>query len=757
MNARLILRSLLCCLACVSHSAFAEENGRAEVNAQRPKFRNSDDVRIVSDSGATDTQSQSQPLGLLRGNNFALRLIPTALPPVIDGALDDSCWRGAPEISDFTQVEPHEGAKPSERTEVRVLYDENNLYIAIRCHQREAHLVRGTQMQPDANLDSDDSIALIFDTFGRKRSGYLFRTNPAGAKQEGLISANGSVNTNWDTLWHSRSRLNAAGWSAEMAIPFHSLSFDPTSTVWGFNVERVIRDKQETVRWAFPFRNKSISSLADVGRLQGLSGLRQGLGLEVKPSLTARYLHDRFGRGHDDFDFRPSLDVFYHITSSMTAALTLNTDFGETDVDARQVNLTRFPLFFPEKRSFFLEDANLFGFSTYNGPRAFYSRRIGLSPGGEPLDILAGVKLSGRVGNLELGLLDVQVDEFANIDSTNLAVARLSYRIFEESSIGGIFTHGSPTGTGDNWVVGGDLNYRNSHVVGNNLMTAQTWFLKSDDVRRDGNQLAFGGSFAYPNEPFWLEAGVSQIGEDFNPGLGFVSRRGIRDYSAYTRYRWRPEGYIRTVDLEFSPRVVTNLNDEIETEYWTAPSLNILNQRGDSLAAGFVSEREVLADSFEIQPGVVIETGDYRFQRGYVVLSSTTARPLSVYGSLDAGEFYDGSSERYSAGMEWRVSPFIFVSAQSSLEAVDLPGGNFEVVVSSLRLNLTFNPDLSWNTLLQHDNVSDDLGVFSRIRWTFSPGNDVYLVFKLGFDAENLRFRSTSSEIISKIGMTFRF
>lgn len=756
MNTRSLLLLFLCGLAWATQPLRSQQLASTSLQTEgAPPSRSFSSPAIVSES--TTAQPQAHGLPAMEQSRFALRLIPTTVPPVVDGSLGDACWQNAPVISDFTQVEPSEGAAPTERTEVRVLYDRSYLYVAVRCFDSKPEKIRGTQMQHDADLDPDDSVALIFDTFGRTRSGYLFKTNPAGAKLEGLVEANGSLNTNWDTIWFSRSRRDERGWTAEIAIPFRSLSFDPNGTVWGFNVERTIRRKQEIVRWAFPFRNKSITSLADVGELRDLAGITAGIGLEMRPFFAARYRSSRDGTARDDFELKPGLDAFLQITPAVTAALTLNTDFAETEVDARQVNLTRFPISLPEKRGFFLADANLFSFGSSNAPRPFYSRRIGLSPEGEALDILAGGKISGRVGNLELGLLDVQVDESAHEPATNFAVARLSYRLLGESSVGAIFSRGSPRGSDDNWLVGTDLNYRNSHVAGNNLVTAQGWFLRSDERGADGRQMAFGGSVAYPNEPFWIEASAAQIDQDFDPGVGFVSRTGVRNYRGYARYRLRPGGYIRTVDIEFSPSVVTNLDDLVESDSWTAPAITLTNQRGDSLNVGFYSERENLFDPFEIQPGVIIRSGDYRFNRGYVSISTTSARPFSAYGSFNAGEFYDGTSEQYSGGIDWRPSPQFYLALQSELDSIVLPGGKFDVVVSSARFNVTFSPDLSWNTLIQHDNVSNSLGFYSRLKWTVRPGSDLYLVFKNGFDIEDGRFRAQTTEISTKVGYAFRY
>ena len=753
MNARTTRRGLLLIALLACAGPFAQAQDIAPRTA--PAEIAGPDLAAPPRTIVTEPDSAEGPteaVARAAGTSPSLRVAPTSVAPVVDGRLDDICWQNAPIISEFTQVEPAEGAKPTERTEVRVLYDRDSLYFAVRCYDKDARKIVAKQLQQDADQTSDDNITLTFDTFGQNRAGYLFRVNPAGAREDGLIETTGDLKTAWDTIWHGYSRVDHEGWTTEIAIPFKSLAFDPKRTVWGFNIERQIRRRQEIVRWAFPFKNKTISSLTDLGELQNLSGLRKGLGLEIKPFLAGRYRHQH---GDGEFEFKPGLDVFYSITPALTAAFTLNTDFAEAEVDTRQVNLTRFPLFFPEKRAFFLQDGPLFSFNAYNGPLPFYSRRIGLGPSGENLDIIAGGKLTGRIGELGVGLLNVQVDSGKDVSSTNLSAARLSYRVLEESSIGGIFTYGDPRGTGDNWLAGVDLNYRNSHLFGHDILSAQSWLLTSN--QSDEAAVALGGALRFPNDPWWIEASASQIDEDFDPALGFVSRRGVRRYEGYARYRWRPGGYVRYVDFEFAPQFYTNLDNIVETDSWTAPSIRILNQRGDALYLGFVSERENLFENFEIQPGVNIPADDYRFNRGFGVISTTTANPVSAFASFDAGQFYHGTSQKYGGGIEWRVSPHLFFGLQSEVEHVDLPAGEFNVVVSSARVNVSLTTDLSWNTLVQHDNVSENVGVYSRIKWTMRPGSDVYLVFKNGFDVEDGRFRNRTTEVSMKVGWTFRF
>jgi hypothetical protein len=684
-----------------------------------------------------------------------MRVMTTASRPKIDGKLDDPCWQDASVIRDFTQVEPKEGAQPSERTEVRIVHDRDYLWIGVRCFDREPGKIIAKQMQRDFNSDSDDTITLTFDTFARKRTGYLFNISAGGAIQDALLESDGTQKTEWDTIWSASTVIDDQGWTAEISIPFKSLSFDADSADWGFNVERIIRRRQEVIRWAAPFLNKSVMSLPDMGELQDLSDIRKGLGLEFKPFLVGRYA-DR-GDGGRGFDLEPGFDLFYGITPSLTASLTVNTDFAEAEVDKRQVNLTRFPLFYPEKRDFFLQDANLFTFGAYKGPLAFHSRRIGLGPSSETVDLLVGGKLTGRIGNLELGFLDVQMDDTEGVPSKNLGVFNATYRLLEESSIGGIFTYGDPGTPGDNSLVGLNLNYGDSHVAGNNIFKAQAWAMKSETPGVDDRQMAFGGSLRYPNEPFSAEVYASQIDKDFNPALGYVQRLAVRQYGGKFGYRWRPGGYIRSVGLQVQPYYVTNLDNVIETESLVLPGIDFLNEAGDSLSLGFTMNRENFTDGFEIVPGVEVPGGDYRFNRAYALLTSTTARPFSAFVSMDIGGLYDGSSRDYGGGIEWRANKHASIGTELTFSRIDLPTGKFDVVVGSASVNLAFNPKVSWNTIVQYDNVSETAGVNSRLKWIVRPGSNVFLVVNHGFDAEDGRFQTLSSNITMKVGWTFRF
>jgi hypothetical protein len=391
--------------------------------------------------------SQSSSEGRSEKRQIAVTAITEHI--VIDGNLDEAVWKSAPKIGDLIQRQPDTGQPPSEITEVILLHDADNLYIGVMAYDSEPEKVISTQMARDGNIWSDDHIEMMIDTFLDQRNAYYFATNPAGALVEGLLLPNAQqVNTNWDAIWDLRTKRFSDGWTAEIAIPFKSLSFPNDQSVWGFNFSRGIYRKQELDRWTGARLETNFYKMSEAGELSNMTGLNQGIGLDIRPFIASSLLHSK-GTGGDDFDFEPGLDIFYNITPSLKLTGTINTDFGETEVDARQINLSRFSLFFPEKRSFFLEDISVFEFAS-TGPIPpggipgagadvfpFFSRRIGLLEGQEvPIDV--GAKLTGKVGNTELGILNVVTGDTSFVDGKNFFVGRFKQNFWEESYAGGI-------------------------------------------------------------------------------------------------------------------------------------------------------------------------------------------------------------------------------------------------------------------------------------------------------------------------------
>lgn len=683
-------------------------------------------------------------------------MVRTATPPVIDGSIDDEPWQHAAVIDALTQVKPNEGAAASERTEVRLLFDDDFLYLAVRCFDSDPAAVAGLQLQRDGDLDSDDYITIVLDTFGEKRSGYFFQVNPVGAKRDGLLEPfRGADRVEWDGIWHAHARRDDRGWTAEIAIPFKTLSFKD-GVAWGFNIERVIRRKQEVDRWASPRQNSEVRRIADAGALERLEGMKQGIGLTLKPYVSTKVDLEDGG-----VEIKPGLDLFYKVTPSVTAAVTVNTDFAEAEVDDRRVNLTRFPLFFPEKREFFLQDTDVFSFGgIQRSPLPFFSRRIGIVRG-EEKEILAGVKLTGRERGVSFGLLDVQMYDDDNLGSKNFTVGRASANIFDQSNVGVIFTNGDPGTTGNNTLAGADLNLRTNSFLGSKSLEAHAWIMGTTtdepDSEADPDDTAFGGRISYPNDDWSFSLFAAHIGAGFNPALGFVERTGVREYDARFRRRWRTNGYFRRIDLSVNPSLFTEMGGELQTLELEAPEIEVENRHGDVFGAVYTWNQDVLSEDFEIADNVTIPEDDYTHGRVAAWIESSAQRVLAPAFTVETGDYYGGRRADYIPAIQWRPSSRFFASAEYELNDVQLPDGDFIVRVSRLRANILFSPAISWNNTIQYDNESDRLGVNSRFRWELEPGTDLFVVLNQGFEVEGDSLRSEQSVLTVKFGMTLRF
>lgn len=678
--------------------------------------------------------------------------------PVVDGRLDEACWRAAAALDGFTQVLPAEGSRPTERTEVRFVATDDQLYIGVRCFDGEPGKILAREMGRDSEFDSDDVVRIAFDTFGRERDGYLFAVNPAGARSDAVFGRFSGENQSWDGLWSARASIDGQGWTAELAIPFKSLSFDPRAAAWRCNIERVIRRKQETVRWTALARAKSLTALEDFGELRGLRDLRQGLGLELRPYVRATR-RDGPAATTRDLETTAGVDATYRITPTLTALATYNTDFAETEVDARVVNLSRFPEFFPEKRDFFLQDAPLFrfgGLDESNSP--YYSRRIGLGAGGRPVDIIAGGRLTGRAGGTSIALLDVYQDAQAGIDARNLAVVRLAQQVLAESSVGAIFTSGDPHSNGDAWLGGVDFSYQNSRLKGERVLTGNAYLMVSDADRAGGRGTAFGFDLDYPNEPLDVHAFFRQWGERFEPTLGFIDRAGVREYIVSAEYIWRPNTrWLRRAVLELRPYFTTDLDGRLVAEDHDAPVFTFETPAGDELVVEYTQYRDVLDEPFAIRPGIVIPVGSHAYGQFKGRIETSQARSLSVRASWRTGDFYTGTRTDLGAGFTWRPSRHLSASASYEHRMIRLPEGAFDVRLASGRVDVAVTPDLTWSAVVQYDNLSDTLGLNTRVRWTFRPGNDVFLVVGETWDYDDARLRHLSGDVTLKIGVTLRY
>ena len=684
--------------------------------------------------------------------------------PQIDGQLSDPVWQDAALIDTFLQVTPVPGGKPSQRTDVRILTDGEFIYFGIRCHDTNPEDIVANVMLRDARLWYNDRIVIGLDTFHDRRNGYAFEVNPRGSRHDVLIEGD-AFNSDWTTLWFAEASIDSGGWSLEVAIPFHSVNFDPDSDVWGFNISRGIRRNDEQIRWSDTQPQRFVSDFAVAGTLEGMLGIRQGVGISVIPSATLSRVDER-NQAPPDNSVDPSLDVFYNFYPSVVASATVNSGFAETEVDDRHVNLDRFDLFFPEKRAFFLQDALIFSFADFEAERSyknglpFDSRKIGLveDANGDVagVDILAGGKVTGRLDRFNFGFMDVVLDDHDGIGKQNVAVGRVAMNVLEESTLGAIVTHGNPTGGPGNSLVGMDFNYANSDFNDGQTLMGQAWFAKSFTEGVETGEWSYGGLLEYPNDKTSWKIGAVGIEKNYNPALGFVNRTGIRRYNAAYRNRIRRNAYVRTIDSKTIGYVVTDLDNNVKSGQFNLSPLTVKTEVGDAISVAYRHDYEHLDASFTVYPGIDVPSGSYPVNRGYIRIDTSRNRVLQGAVQVTAGGFYGGTRTSFAPEISWRPNFHWLFEVDYILNDVSLPQGDFKTHLLRARVNVQFTPNLAWITVAQWDNVTDSAGINTRVHWIIEDGRELFVVFNQGLETED-GVTATTSEPLIKVEWAFRF
>ncbi len=675
----------------------------------------------------------------------------------VDGTLDEPPWQQAEVITTFQQREPQEGAPASERTEVRVLYSRSRLYVGVICFDSQPDAIVTSRYDRDADLTPDDRITLLFDTFLDRRNAFVFQVNAAGARFDQIITDEGQdQNPDWNGIWYARTRRSTQGWTAEFAIPFQTLSFVADQTEWGFNVQRIIKRRTEEVVWSGYRQNLDFFRVSEAGRLRGLEHIDQGVGLDVSPFITTAVKRHAA-------TLKPGFDTFYKLTPSLTLSLTANTDFAETEVDEAQVNLTRFPVFFPEKRQFFLEDAGNFSvndLTSTSGPLViipFFSRRLGIADDGKQVDLLGGVKLSGRIGRYHVGLLNVQTQERGPIPDENFSVIRVKRDLWEKSSIGFIATARDPARGTASGLAGSDFRYSTSTLWGNKNLSVSGFFLKSflPKVHKD---LAWGSQINLPNDTWEIFGTYREVQKEFDATLGFVPRKGIRRFGWFLEAAPRPHRWAtRQVSCAFDGNYIVDPDsNRLLTRHVNFPCAWRFDS-GDQVFFQSEETFERLTKDFTISDGVVIRPGGYTFRRQRLQLRSADKRQVAIRLVYEWGDFYRGKEDEWTARFDFRPGPALFLSAEYRQNDVRLPEGNFVIRLIRLRLSLALNPDLSWFNFAQYDTVSEVLGINSRLRWIIEPGNEVFLVYNHNWQGADGRLRPILREGRIKVRYTYRF
>lgn len=702
-----------------------------------------------------------------------------ATPVEVDGVLDEEFWGRAARLGALTATEPVEGESPTYPTEVLLAYDSEAFYLGVICHDDPAE-VRARQMNRDAFVRYDDVLEVWFDTFNTQRFGFWFQITAGGSRGDALLADSGSsFNKSWDGIWYGRSRVTDEGWVAEMKLPFKTLSFQEGEQTWGFNVQRKRVANGEDARWANPKVAYRFFNLAEGGELVGMTGMQQGVGLDVTPYLKAglgrEYLSS--GPGGTDESFDGGLDLAWRPTPSTNVRVTTNTDFAETEVDDRRVNLSRFPLFFPEKRDFFLEDAGLFEFGPPSGRgggggsgggggiRPFFSRTIGRAPDGSAVPIQAGVKFTGRVNDWNVGLLETRVDDFTT-DSTgpvgerSLGVLRLSRNLGGESSAGLLFTHGNPDQTGSAYTYGADFRLGSTRLFGEGH-SGSLWGYYVDTDNEGAEDGASYGLKAQTRSSTWEHTAEAYVFEEnYDPRLGFVRRTGVAHHRYELEYTWRggPQAPIRRYEFEIAPHYDVDL--EGSEDRFTLPInwLNVQLQSEDSISIESERFAETLEEGFELSDEVTIGDGEYEGWTHTLRLDANDRRRVTGDISLEVGDFYGGDIQRWSLGPTFIPSKFWSLGLELEDIRARLDGPDLDTQVYSADLDFTFNPDISLRNVLQYDTESRDLGWQSRLHWILTPGQDLFLVGLFGWSQfERDSFHRTSEELVVKLSYTLRF
>lgn len=685
------------------------------------------------------------------GNTPAIGALVIDEPMRLDGYLDEPFWQRAQPATGFTQRQPNPGDAATERTEVRFAYDDKNFYIGIMAFDRDANAIVAKEMQRDGEgrfrgfggnsgaYRDDDSIGIILDTFLDGRNGFYFETNPNGARADALIENESNANFEWDGVWNAAARRTPEGWSAELVIPFSTLRFDPNTDTWGVNIRRLIRRKNEEVHWAPIGLDANVLRVSLAGELSGMQGLEHGINLRIKPFATATTARDYNDPMREaEHELAAGLDLLrWGISNSMTFDLTANTDFAQVEVDDQQVNLTRFSLFFPEKREFFLENAGIFDFantsaagsSPRGGPlwRIFHSRNIGIAQG-EIVPMLAGARFTGRAGGWNWGLLDVQTGaiDATGVRSTNWGVARVKRNVGDRSSIGGIFTNRQAGGDDWNRVFGLDAEFNPSQKINfNGSLTT------SRDAGVDGAGWAGSAAFNYRGSIWQASAGLTRISNDFNPGMGFLRRSGISQYVYNVNFEPRPGNSLGVRNLSFGNRGTYTVDDdgELESIQSTLRFFGFDMLSGDR-AMFFVDYNfDRLDEPFEIQPGIIIAPGRHNWTTIGIFVRTDSSRPISYFGFWTTGGFYDGHRLQGTNGLTIRANKHLSLETNWTYNDVSLPVGEFTINTLRQRINIAMSPNLFWNTFVQYNDSQDILSLNSRFNWIYRPGADLFLVY----------------------------
>ncbi|HKO15507.1 MAG TPA: DUF5916 domain-containing protein [Gemmatimonadaceae bacterium] len=684
----------------------------------------------------------------------------------LDGRLNDPSWATADSITDFRQREPVEGAPASERTVVKVLRDAEALYVGVRAYDRSPAAIRASQLRRDADLSSDDNITLLIDSFHDRRSAFVFQTNPNGAMWDAQFSGVDDLNENWNGIWEVASTRDSLGWAAELRIPLRTLRFEAgTGAAFGFNVRRFIRRKNEETLWRGWGRTQGLYHLLAEGDLVGLGVLSRARDVALLPYVLTRAVvpaHDTAGTrlSAGSLGARVGGDAKIALSPTLTADLTVNTDFAQVEADRQVINLTRFPLFFPEKREFFLESSGIFAFGAEGRAQLFYSRRIGLDTLGAPVPILGGGRVTGRVGPWTVGVLDART---GGSDAANDVVVRLTHDLFARSYIGAMAVDRSGPGVPGAQRAGG-LDIDLPLVVRGHNVEPKLWAAATSTPSVRGTPVAWRLSTDYPNDLFDNFISLYRIDSGFAPALGFVRRTGIWETTGHIDYMPRP-GVLGVRQLEFeapiptwdiiagehgSPRTLADSRTwQTATFQWQL--LGGTLQHGDEFAVKLLRLMDAPASPFGVFRDIDVAAGRYWWTRGQLEYETSAGRPVSIGATFGWGGFYEGRSTDASLSGTWRGGGHVILGADLSRTEATLPGGHFVATQSAARVEYAFTTRSDFLGFVQFNNEDRRADFDLRYHWIPKIGDDLFVVWSSGYTTEaGARYRFPSTRALGR-------
>jgi hypothetical protein len=684
-------------------------------------------------------------------------------PPEIDGYVNETEWQQAFMVDDFYQREPIEGAPVSKKTEFLIFYDSDFIYFGFKCWD-DPEKITAKEMARDVSLGKDDRIQIILDTYDDNRNGYWFQIGPRGSIGDAIVSENGAVfNKQWDGLWTGKAHISDWGWEAEIAIPFKTLGFDKNNDQWGIKFIRHIVDNLESSYWPEANLNTYKFQVSDAGVLDGITNITQGIGLDISPWLVTG-MDTKRGEKNDP-KLTGGVDLFYQITPSLKTSLTVNTDFAETEVDDRQINLTRFSLHFPEKRDFFLDGANYFQFGVAGDDQSpaskklipFFSRRMGLDEEGSPIPINVGAKLTGQVKNWNIGIMHINDDRQNGMN--NFTVARVSRNIWKQSSVGIIGTRGNTLFNEENLLAGADLKLSTSTFQGNKNASLLFFGLKSKTENIDGKDASWGGQVAYPNDFINARLGHHQIGKNFVAGMGFIPRTNISETYGELEIGPRPDKWgILQIQTGGSFDHISNLETgNLETRQFSIKPLGIRFKSGEQISYSISSQYELLTIDFNIFEKFIIPAAEYEWWNHRFRAETKGSRNIYGEASYGFGNFYNGTRNDLELQLNWKVAVPLFLGGTVINNHVFLPEGEFTANIYQVNANILFSPDITLYNFVQYDNASKSAGWQSRFQWILKPGNEIILAWNANFLRPQSRFYLEESAVRLKLKYNIRF